>query len=64
MEFGSLDSLAVAKQVPQSTIVSTVIFSKAVRIRGTTHDHMDETISKGQCLEPRIIADNISAEWN
>jgi hypothetical protein len=29
--------------VPQSTIVSTVIFSSAVRMRGTTQLHMEDT---------------------
>ncbi len=62
MAVGSLDSLAVAKQVPQSTIVSTVIFSRAVRISGTTQDHMEKAISKGQCFAPRIKEDKISAE--
>ncbi len=62
MAVGSLDSLAVAKQVPQSTIVSTVIFSRAVRISGTTQDHIEKAISKGQCFAPRIKEDKISAE--
>ncbi len=62
MAVGSRDSLAVAKQVPQSTIVSTVTFSSAERIRGTTQTHIDDVISHGQCLAPRIKADKISAE--
>jgi hypothetical protein len=28
---------------------------------GTTHDHMDETMSNGQCFEPRTSDAKISA---
>lgn len=48
----------VAKHMPQSAMVSTVMLSNARRIMGASDFHRAETLWNGQCLAPRIIPVN------
>ena len=54
MRCGSRDSDAVAKQVPQSAKLSTVILEITLRNKGCIQDQKATVMSQDQCFIPRM----------